>query len=151
MIWYAAHIIQYLKYLDGKQESYEVYENIVLIQAETSKAAFAEAEKIGQRYEVDTTVGPEDRLARWTFAGIRNIVECQNVETDSLEQPPGFRPTHGTEITYIPLTIDSEEALSRLVNGQSVAVALDDTTPLDAKDLAEILNPFAGTGPKNKS
>jgi hypothetical protein len=148
MCWYAAHIIEYLKFLDGKQNNYEVYENIVLIEAETTEAAFAEAKKLGQKYEVEVTVGPENRPARWTFAGIRTLVECQNITTDSLAQPLNFKPLHGTEITYIPMTVDSEEALVRLVEGQAVNVTLDDMTPLTAEDIADILNPVAGKSQK---
>ena len=148
MCWYAAHIIEYLKFLDGKQDNYEVYENIVLIQADTSEAALIEAKKLGQKYEVEVTVGPENRPARWTFAGIRTLVECQAFNSDTLEQSPNFKPSHGTEVTYIPMTVDSEEALTQLVKGQSVNVSLDDVTPLTDDDIADILNPFAGKSRK---
>lgn len=47
MSWYAAHIIQYWKFLDGVQDSYPLYENIVLIQAEVADEAWEKANQIG--------------------------------------------------------------------------------------------------------
>lgn len=47
MTWYAAHIILLTKFLDGVQDSYPIWENIVLINAETSDDAHAIADKKG--------------------------------------------------------------------------------------------------------
>jgi hypothetical protein len=45
MIWYAANIIEYLKYTDTIQDDYLVNENIVLVKAGSSKEAFIEAKR----------------------------------------------------------------------------------------------------------
>jgi hypothetical protein len=145
MRWYAAHIITYLKYLDGLQAQYEAYDNIVLVGSETPEDAFTEASQFGKQYELDVTVGPENRPARWTFAGIRSLVECQPINHPAPGQPPGFIPTHGTEVSYNPLLINGEEALARLVNGESVSIVLEHASSLNSYQLAEHPNPHVET------
>ncbi len=47
MTWYAAHVILLTKFLDGVQDSYPVWENVVLINAATSEEAYAIADRKG--------------------------------------------------------------------------------------------------------
>ncbi len=137
-MWYAAHLIEYLKFEDGKQDSFEVYENIVLIDAPDNQAAFNAAEKLGKTYEHSTIVGPERRPARWTFAGVRSLTECQDSDPETLAQPPDFKPKHATEITYLALVVDSEEALQKLINGEEVVITREDDRPPAPGELSEI-------------
>lgn len=131
MSWYAAHIIQYVKFLDGIQDRYWVYENVVLVEADSVDAARAEATRIGQTvYDDDGTQGTHlnDRPALLAFAGIRKLVQCENMSGEGLGwDDEGFRPTHGTEITYSHLEVDSAEAFDRLLQGESVAVIYEES------------------------
>jgi Domain of unknown function (DUF4288) len=47
MAWFSAHIIIYTKFKDGIQDVFPVYENIVLIEADSSETAFEKAKVIG--------------------------------------------------------------------------------------------------------
>jgi len=50
MGWYAAHIIQYARFKDGRQDTYPCYENIVLLEAASISAAQEEAVRIGREH-----------------------------------------------------------------------------------------------------
>ncbi|MGA2599283.1 MAG: hypothetical protein ABSH09_20100 [Bryobacteraceae bacterium] len=39
MAWYAAHVIMYMRFKDGNQDRYPVYENIYLFQTESAEEA----------------------------------------------------------------------------------------------------------------
>ena len=39
MAWYAAHVIKYMRFKDGTQDRYPVYENIYLFQTESAEEA----------------------------------------------------------------------------------------------------------------
>ena len=103
MGWYAAHIIQYARFKDGRQDTYPCYENIVLLDATSISAAQQEAVRIGREQYGPGSAGEflwEERPADWVFAGVRKLVECVNPNTtapDLLE--PSARPEHGAEIT----------------------------------------------------
>jgi hypothetical protein len=143
MGWYGANIIIYLEYLDGNQDKYPVEENIVLIKATTGKEAFIEAEKIGRQYELKVTIGAVDKPAKWVYGGVRAIIECQDIDPDTLEQSPNFVPSHGTEVSYASLIVDNKEALTKLINGESVSIILEDATPLNSEEITDILDQFA--------
>lgn len=130
MAWYAAHIIQYARFLNGEQDTYPCHENIVLIEAESEVRALEEAESIGQAH-YGTNYGSsftwEGRPAEWVFAGIRKLIECDNLDPnlpDSKDQ--GFRPTHGTEITYSRLLVADQDDLGKLIHGDTVGVVYDE-------------------------
>ncbi|MDQ2829342.1 MAG: DUF4288 domain-containing protein [Chloroflexota bacterium] len=128
-MWYAAHIIQYARFLDGAQDVYPCYENVVLIQADSSDHARQEAARIGQAAYGPTGGGFTwgGRPAEWVFAGIRKVIQCDNTDvTQPAGQEPGFTPGHGTEVTYSTLEVDSIEALDKLVAGAAVAVRYEE-------------------------
>jgi hypothetical protein len=129
MTWFAGHIISYVKFIDGIQDSYPVWKNVVLIEAESDAKAFEEAERIGKAYyddsaDVETAdLTWDERPAYWVFAGVRKLIEITETAATIMEQPqPWDRPGHGTEITYSEMVVDSADALSKLVNGGPVAV-----------------------------
>lgn len=131
MTWYAAHIVQYWKFLDGNQDSYPLYENIVLIEANDTDAAWEKAKQIGDNVyndnEGSSTATYNDRPAALVFAGIRKLVECENMSSEGLDRADaGFRPTHGTEITYSEMEVDSRDALDKLLKGEQVSVMYQD-------------------------
>ena len=113
--WYAAHLILYVKLKDHAQRNYPIWENIVLIKARSEEEAFAKAEARGKEEEGDDggTFRWAGKPARWVFAGVRKLTLCEDAEK---------RPDDGTEVSYTELEVDSEQAVRKLVRGQSVAV-----------------------------
>lgn len=119
MGWYAASVIMYTKFKNGIQEKYPVWENVILIEAQSVEEAFEKAETRGRMDEGDSsgTYFYDDRPAMLVFAGIRKMIKCQDFES---------RPKEGTEVTYSRMEVDSEEALSKLVNGEPVNIRYEE-------------------------
>jgi hypothetical protein len=115
MSWYAAHAIMYVKFKDGSQDKYPFWENIILIEAESTDEAFEKAEQRAKEDEGDSrgSFTHEGRPASWVFAGLRRLVSC--VE-------PEEHPKHGTEVTYSEMEETNEADFERLVNGEPVMV-----------------------------
>ncbi len=133
MAWYAAHIVSYVKFKDAIQDRFPLWENIVLISAESVDAAYEEAEKIGKE-SYDDTEDPDNsgdmtwdgRPAYWVFAGVRKLAVCTaDVNDEITETDPQFRPTHGTEVTYLEMEVSTQEELAKLVDGASVIIRYD--------------------------
>lgn len=119
MSWFAAHILMYVKLKAHPQDRFPVWENILLIQAESEDEAFAKAEQWGHEEE-----GDEDgsfrwggQPAQWVFAGVRKLTLCQDAEK---------RPRDGTEVSFTEMEVDSREAIEKLLQGEPVAVKLMD-------------------------
>lgn len=119
MSWYAAHNIMYVMFKDGCQDKYPVWENIILIEAESEEQALKKATKIGQEAEGDSlgTFYWENRPATWVFAGVRKLIKCQSRNE---------KPSDGTEITYSEMLLDCEESLSKLVSGETVTIIYEE-------------------------
>jgi hypothetical protein len=115
--WYAAHLVMYLRCTDGQQDYYPVWENVVLIEAETADEAVEKAKLRAQDDEGDPegNLTCNDKPAEWVFAGIRKIVPCVN----STEQPGD-----GTEITFAEFTFEDTHELERFIAGEEVTVTL---------------------------
>jgi hypothetical protein len=113
MKWYIAHIIMYTKFKDGNQNKFPVWENIVLIEADTPKEAYQKAKLRAKNDEGDSSNSYyyDDRAATWVFGGIRKLVDCEDVT---------IVPSDGMEMTYSTLEVDNEENLNRLIKGDSV-------------------------------
>lgn len=113
--WYAAHLILYVKLKDQPQQSYTIWENIVLVKAPTEEEAFAKAARRGREEEGDDDGSFRwgGKPARWVFAGVRKLTLCED---------PERRPGDGTEVSYLELEVDSEQAVSQLVRGDVVSV-----------------------------
>lgn len=117
MSWYAAHVVMYARWKKGRQERFPVWENIVLVQADSEEEAFAKAESRGREEE-----GNDDgnfrwggRPATWVFAGVRKLTLCEDADE---------QPIDGTEVSYIEMEVDSPAAIRKLVAGQPVGVRL---------------------------
>lgn len=115
MRWYAAHLIMVAKFKDKCQDKYPIWENVILLSANSDDEALSKAEKRGKEDESgsESEFLWEGRPAIWTFVGVRKLIEC--VDTDT-------RPGDGTEITYSELELGSEDALAKLVAGEPVIV-----------------------------
>jgi hypothetical protein len=125
--WYAAHVIVYTKFLDEVQDKYPVWEKIILIASNSSDLAYQEAERIARNeYDTTGTFTWEGRPARWVFAGVRKLIECQQTVIVAGNDDDIFQPGHGTEITYSQMEVDSEESLSKLIEGEPVTVLYEE-------------------------
>ena len=127
MTWYAAHSIMYVKFKDGNQDKYPIWENIILIEASSSDEAWDKAE-IRAREDEDEDENPrgesfwEGRPFKFVFAGIRKLVSCMDKEIFLNEENS---PTHGTEITYSQMEFPDFDSLSKFLKGEEVSVKYD--------------------------
>ena len=117
--WYAASVIMYTKFKDGLQNKYPIWENVILIEAESSDEALKKATKRAQEDEGDSggTYFYEDRAATWVFGGVRKLTECKDSAS---------KPGDGTEVTYSEMEVDTEQSLSKLINGEPVIVRYEE-------------------------
>ncbi len=116
--WYAACIIMVVKFKDGNQDKYPVWENVILVTALSVDEAIKKAEKLGREAEGDSdgTFTWDERPATWVFAGIRKIMDISSMN------PGKSRITHGSKITYSRFELDSKESFHKLVNDEDVIV-----------------------------
>jgi hypothetical protein len=122
-MWYAAHVIMAIRYdKPGDQKNYPVWENVVLVRADSDDKALEKAVQLGRADEDDGSEGLrwEGKPARWVFAGVRKLIECRTPDD------PRDRLRTGTEVTYSQMILDSPEALEKFVNGDPVPVLYDE-------------------------
>jgi hypothetical protein len=115
MKWYAAHLVIYVKFKKHRQNRYPLWENIVLIKANSEDEAMAKAKRRGHSEEGDCngTFTWGGKPARWVFAGVRQLIVCVDPEN---------RPNDGTEITHLELEVASKNQLDRLLEGGPASV-----------------------------
>ncbi len=118
-IWYAAHVILYIEFLDGVQDSYTVWENIYLIHADTVAEAFAKADSLGEEeatMDPDSWLTSKGRPARWRFAGVRRLAECIDFENG---------PEDGKEVAFLEYTFKDKATLDALIQKQDAVVTIE--------------------------
>jgi hypothetical protein len=122
-VWFAAHVILYFKFKDGKQDCYPVWENVLLVEAPSADEAFEKAAHIGKGEESKDESGLTygGRPAMLTYAGIRKLVRVDGGMA-SLED----RPVDGAEVTYSTLLVKDARAFARLVEGKAVTVRYEE-------------------------
>lgn len=127
MTWYAAHLIEYFKIKEGYQDTFPVWENVILLRANSSAEALKLARQIGEENHKipDDSWRVDDKPAIHVFLGIRKVVEC---DIDDSNDPNTF-PNSGTEITYIKMQLATEDDVQKLVRGDSVTVIREDVGP----------------------
>jgi hypothetical protein len=113
MSWFAAHLVLFVKLKDKRQRRFPVWENIVLIRADSEALALEKAEQRGREEEGDDdgTFRWGGQKAQWVFAGVRKLTMCEDSES---------RPSDGTEISYLELELDSQDAVAQLMAGRPV-------------------------------
>lgn len=123
MSWYAAHIVLYVKLKKQPQKRYPLWENIVLLRADSEENALAKAEQRGRDDAGDDagTFTWKGKPAEWVFAGVRQLIRCQD-ETQ--------RPKDGTEVSYSEMEVESREAVGKFVHGEPVRVKFRDAAAL---------------------
>jgi hypothetical protein len=111
--WWAAHVITYIRFIDGNQEDYGVEESIRLVHA-TEEDVWKKAQNIFPDINIGEDIGDvgicQGRPAVRVFAGIRKIMRI----LDPFET--------GTEITYSDYIVSDEETLVQLINDETAAV-----------------------------
>ncbi len=115
MTWYVASIIMSIKTLEQPQSQIPVYENFVLIEAETSTEALEKAEVIGRNeafYNNDMTL--DNKAAKMVYEGLRKLINISNPEPFDLDHD---RPVSGTELTYSQYILENNEQMKDLVDG----------------------------------
>ena len=114
MNWYAAHVIMYVTFKDEVQREVPVWENIVLLEAESDEAAVVQAMAHGEADAGDSqgTFTWDGQPATWCFAGIRKLMFCNTMQGG----------VSGTEIPHVEMMVADEGAVAKLVAGESVAV-----------------------------
>jgi hypothetical protein len=127
MNWYAAHLILYVKFRSPPQERFPVWENIVLIKADSEEEAFTKAEDRGR-----ADAGDDDGSFRWggrpatcVFAGVRKLTLCQDAAK---------RPGDGTKVAYTEMEVASLQAIEKLLGGKPVSVRLMEKFPTAVPD-----------------
>lgn len=135
--WFAARIIMYVQFKQGQQTAFPVWENIVLVQADSEEAAFRKAEKAGRDAEGDDggTFRWSGKPAKWAFGGVRKLTLCQNADE---------RPGDGTEISYIQMRVRSKAALEKLIQSERVGVELREEFGADEDIPADESPPASG-------
>jgi hypothetical protein len=117
-LWYAAHIVMYVKRKGRAGGKVPVWENIVLVKASSEEEAFTKATHKGREAEGDDggTFRWGGQPARWVFAGIRKLTLCDD---------PEKRPGDGTEVSFTEMEVVSEKAVAKLVAGGAMVMIQD--------------------------
>ena len=117
MPWIAAHAILYVRFKDGPQTEFPVWENVYLIESADPEAALTIATRRARQDEGDAngTFTWNDRPAEWVFAGVRKLIAVSHA---------GLNTSLGTgdEITYSQMVLKSLDEVRRLGSGQPVDV-----------------------------
>lgn len=117
-MWFAAHIVMSLQLTSEEQHLFPVWENIVLIEAETRDEAGHKAKQIGETEQlVDDGSTLDGKPARWIYVGVRKIISCED------ENRP---PSHATEISYSEYLLDSLDEVNRLARGEPVELTYNE-------------------------
>jgi hypothetical protein len=123
MTWYAAHIISHFEFQDHAKREIPVYEDIVLIEANSDDQARAKAEQyLTENYQTDrpTPSTQSDTWnghpGIWVVDGIRKIIEA--------EAP--YQRSEGIEISYSQYLCPDSDTVRALVNGESVSLIYEE-------------------------
>src|SRR5262245_19428332 len=113
MSWFAAHVVLYVRLKEGEQTRFPVWENIVLIKADSEDEAWSKAEEHGRAGEGDDvgTFRWGGQPASWVFAGVRKLTLCEDVDR---------RPGDGRDVSYIEMELNSAEAVQQFIQGEPV-------------------------------
>jgi hypothetical protein len=116
MAWYAGHAILFVEWKDGHQPKYPVWENIYLIQADSAEEALRLTRVRGEEDAGDSggEFTWEGRPARWVMAGVRKVVECDEMDSGGIG--------HGIELSYSEFEVKDRESVENLAKLVRVAV-----------------------------
>ncbi len=117
MAWFSAHAILWVRFQDGDQGHYPVWETVFLVEAPGFAAAGLRAEELARREEGDCggSLRWEGRPAAFVFGGVRKVAAVSHVR-------PGGELGDGDELAFSEYRLADEDALKRLAAGESAAV-----------------------------
>jgi len=106
----------YARFKDGQQDHYLVWENVLLVEAESDGLAEQRAAARARLDEGDSngSFRWDGRPAEWVFAGLRKVLSVSHQAAVSLG--------HGDEVTYSEFHVADEKALRDLVAGREVSL-----------------------------
>lgn len=121
MKWFSVSFISAIVCNKNNQEDFPVYEEIILIGANSEidlqEKIKAHGELIDKAGQNGITYNSE--IARKIFLGVRKIRAIYNFGGDSLNNSP---PDNGCELTHSFYIASSMEEAQKLANGESVTV-----------------------------
>src|SRR5881628_111579 len=99
-MWYAAHVVLMFEFQDGVQDSFRIWENVYLIDAQTVDDAFAAAKaSAALAEEASEGLTEEERPVRLVFKGVRKMMKCEVDESGQIYS--------GGEATFQQMTFNS--------------------------------------------
>jgi hypothetical protein len=121
-MWYSAHVIMHLKPKVRTKGEQLVWENVLLIEAESPEIAVKKAEMIGLEDQAANSDGLtiDEKPVTMVFVGVRKLIECRTV--GDIED----KPADGSEVTYSEFLLESEEDLRKLALGDPVKIMYRD-------------------------
>ena len=118
MSWYSASAIFLFEYKEGEQDTYDILENVYLIEANSPEEACLKADVYAKRDEGDDdgSLMLNERPARLVYHGIRKLINVVNLNTldDS--------PTDGAEVTFSKYRLKSKDELYKWINSEALTV-----------------------------
>ncbi len=122
-MWYAAHAVMLVRFREGEQDEFPVWENIFLVEAPTPQEAMEKAKtRALEDVSDDETMTWNKRPARFEFVGLRKLMQCWSDEE---------QPSDGTEVSFNDLLFSSREELDAFVRGEETQVTFQDENPPD--------------------
>ncbi len=118
MGWYTASAVMLFVYEDGIQSDFPVWENLILVEAESDSEALSKATKFAKEEEGDDSgsLTVNGRKARRVFKGIRKLLTVVNLNADE------DVPTNGAEVSFSDLSFSSESDLDSYINGEPITL-----------------------------
>lgn len=123
--YYIAHVIIWVRYKDGNQDDYPVWENVYLIKADTNEEAWEKAEKEGRSYpSSNDDLTFDDRPAEWIYGGVRKVIH--SISGDSINVQIDLMHEDVAELTWNEFTLPDKESLDKLIAGKPVSIRYDE-------------------------
>lgn len=116
MTWFAASVITYARFEDGRQNKYPIKERLLLVKACGLPQARKKTRRLVRLFPGKFPY--RGRRAKWVFGGIRRIVACLNpLRSMGADRS---RPADGTELTSSQFLLTSRKDLEKFVAGAPV-------------------------------
>jgi hypothetical protein len=123
--YYIAHVIIWVRFKDGNQDEYPVWENIYIIKADSDKEAWEKAEREGRIYpSSDDDLTVDGRPAEWIFGGVRKVIH--SISGSSINVQIDLMQENIAELTWNEFTVPDKETLDKLISGEPVNIRYDE-------------------------
>lgn len=127
-IWFAAHAVYVFELIRGRQSTFTIVENILMVRGRSAKEALAAARTVARREEShDPSLTIDGKPARQRLLGIRKVVACAADPFDATSTDGQVSVMRsGTEATYLTYRVVGRAALKRLLDGKEADVTLEE-------------------------